>query len=821
MKNIISQTKFKKLYENKQIKNTILFKDKLNESMDVSNGTGFSDSLVGRAMNKIFSFVATRVEYAILGAQKKKYDEILSKAVTAAAALMNKTEELDKEQETPSTENIISNVIEYSQVHEIEEGSSITMQVTQMFKLKEQQIELYKELETLQKEIIEEKNKEYVKEETFQTQTQADTIIEFIKTDDKSQNIKKQQESINSILAKIKQENITDENQKMINVISTKLSKEIENISDEQTKSELSKYKENLSNMSNANDSLSEEEYKKRVDEFKEKSKNYYKKELEEEFKKISNLLSAKKIDKATYKSLVVLAHPDKNENATDEEMKNNIAKIKEILKAKNITLETRNIIYNYLDMLFEDHIFEADIVPLKNTDVATTNTDVATTNTDVATTNVSTTDEKNEKIKELKEKISAFSKELSAEQQQSFTQNVYKKEKIKSAYTIYFNDSKETKEAIEKLGDKDINNIDSFFDNLSVEEKKKFIDFVKKSVNIEQIKVVGFKIEPLYNTENHKDDRKELYDRVNFSTTTPDKKKIYNKWQIMISEVKSDYTKYFSLDGRFPDDYDPIKLINSDIKSRDKENSSWEEYEERCDRAGVDVVGRDDGNQPTTTNEDLDKLDLKQKQGTSMLYIFELTTTEKMAILFKKIDISSDLSGYYLKGMYNYDKILKEVIDIDINSSDEIIKIVEKNQYQFKDNDEKGKKVYNIFRPFLDLTDNKEIAKIRTIFVRKNENIIKGDKIFIQTSLYNKNIKISKFEKNKDKTYKQTIVDIDTTTENITFSLKLIESYSIIQDSPVWEHLQDKSDYDVINEIMKIYKNNNDKLSNLLKNKK
>jgi len=802
MKNIISQSKFKKLYENKPIKNTLLFKDKLNESMDVSNGTGFSESLIGRAMNKIFSFVATRVEYAILGAQKKKYDDILGKAVTAAISLMNKSEELDDDIKIPEIKEIVSDTIKYSQTLNIEQGSTATTQIIKLFKLNDQQISSYKELEMLEKEILEEQNIKTLKEATVQTQTE--NVIEFVKSEDKTQNIKKQQETINSIISKIKIENLTDENKKMINVISDKLSTELENITDEQSKSELSKYKEELKNMSNLTDKLSEEEYKKRIEEYKNKSKQYYLKELEEKFKEITDLKAKNKIDNSTYKALVVFAHPDKSVNATDEEMKEKLKKIKEILKTKNITLETRKIINDYLDKLFESHLFEADIVPVKNSDVATNDTAVATTNntaisnntdtsndnTDTSNNNTDTSNSLDEKNKILDEKIESFSKSLSQEQQESYKKTIYKKQKISSIYKIDDDDKKEVKKALTELKDKDVNNIDDFFDNLSDEEKSKFIELAKKSVNIEKIKVVGFKIEPLYNVENFEDKRNKLYDRVNFSTTTPDKKKIYNKWQIMISEVKAKYVKYFSIDGRFPNDYDPIKLINSDIKIRD--GKEWEEY------AKKHATDSSDGNNITTTVLSNKNLDLRDDQGEIMLYVFKLNGSDfRMGVLFRKIEIDDKIIGYFLLGMFNYNKIVKEITDLnkEKNSDDEekIIKIVDKYHYTYEKNDEKGKKIYNIFRPYLGLTNKDDFAKIQTIFIRKNESMFSGNKRFIQASLYNNKIYISNFNKKQDEIVQSffeidNVIKDDSKIKSSNFYLTLKSGNSIKFDTNIWK---------------------------------
>ena len=77
MKNILSKSEFKSL------------RYKLNVSMDMSNRTGFSDSLVGRAFNKLFSFGKTLTSNLVLNDLKSKLEDVYFKGILLTLANSN------------------------------------------------------------------------------------------------------------------------------------------------------------------------------------------------------------------------------------------------------------------------------------------------------------------------------------------------------------------------------------------------------------------------------------------------------------------------------------------------------------------------------------------------------------------------------------------------------------------------------------------------------------------------------------------------------------------------------------------------------------
>lgn len=92
MKNLLGKNEFKKLksydklYDSQQTKSSY---DKLYESMDFSNNTGWSESLLGRAVNKLFSFGKTLVEKLIMKKLKRRLEDTYFQGVMVAMAKNN------------------------------------------------------------------------------------------------------------------------------------------------------------------------------------------------------------------------------------------------------------------------------------------------------------------------------------------------------------------------------------------------------------------------------------------------------------------------------------------------------------------------------------------------------------------------------------------------------------------------------------------------------------------------------------------------------------------------------------------------------------
>jgi len=104
----------------------------------------------------------------------------------------------------------------------------------------------------------------------------------------------------------------------------------------------------------------------------------------------------------------------------------------------------------------------------------------------------------------------------------------------------------------------------------------KKFVDDANlrkqatELVDKEALKEIQLRAEWMYDREKYKDSRSDVYSRVNWNTTDPDKMKLENDWKKKLAKVKSDYTPFFGEENwNFPITLDPIALVNSDKDAR------------------------------------------------------------------------------------------------------------------------------------------------------------------------------------------------------------------------------------------------------------
>jgi len=98
MKNILNKNEFKDIKKYQLIQ----------ESLDFSNKVGWSDCLVGRLVNKLFSFGAKQYNKVILNNLKQKLDDQYSKAIYSASAEM-KLELKEKEKPNVSEKEVAEN----------------------------------------------------------------------------------------------------------------------------------------------------------------------------------------------------------------------------------------------------------------------------------------------------------------------------------------------------------------------------------------------------------------------------------------------------------------------------------------------------------------------------------------------------------------------------------------------------------------------------------------------------------------------------------------------------------------------------------------
>jgi len=825
-KNLVNQADFKILFEEHKIKDTTLFKT-LNEAetstgMDFSNRTGFSESLVGRAINKVFSFVATRVEMAILRKHKNTLDGIYEKAVVSTIVSMKLTEKLKKERKKVSVQELIGDTLEYTQTQTIEEGSTSTKEISKLFNLQETQIEYYKELQTLQKEIIEIQNKEHLNSElqTIQAQAQVqqkdeEKIVVFKKTEDEKQNLDNQVSMMNSLIDRLQDEDIKGENAGMLATISVKLAEEINFTSDEVSKTQLVKFKndidDELSSFSDDEKKFDGKKYEERINDFKDnKTPNEddkIKKDIDlsqykDDYQKIIKLYDKGKgkLPKKLYYKVANLIAADKLASLDNNEKLNRFKEARELLKQNNFVLEQS--IIQFFDKY--EKIFEG-----VGGELVKTNTDVAKvqpTNTDVAKVQQSQAQvvQPNqaqtiltEKIAVLKEKITEFTKTIKEEQKISIENTFNKKTTIKSVIKIVPGDNQETKDAINQVGDDDANNINDVWEELSEEEQTEFVKQSIKFVNKELLKIVALKAEALYNVDDYKDERgpNGIYSRVNFSTTSPDKKKLERKWLIMVSSVKASYMKYFSSTGSFPEDLDPIALMNSDNKEQGHRNL-FNEYKEDTSKDG------DDSNESIPIKCNYEKLGLNENENGDQMFFDVQTNTGKMkiALLLRRIQ-KNKIMIYHFKGLVNYGELLKDMSDCENLSSDDIKSMVKKHYLTsetIKNMDIEIQKLYKVFRP----SDGTNSNDSKTLYVRNSEKMKKGTKIFLNLNL---NIVENKFTvATFNKMYE--FVDLKTfenASNDIKFSV-IINNYATIKDESVFnEYIKHKDENETVEKIV------------------
>jgi len=776
-KNLLPQAEFKSIYEDSTIQKNLESYDKIYEDMDFSNRTGFSESLVGRAINKIFSFAAKLVEYAILGKLKKQFDDELKKATMVAIDLMG----LDiKKSQEQSFDSLFSGVLEYTSEKTIEESSSASFVMTKILKLQREQQESYLEIEKLQIEIQKIRNKKTLEKQNKDTQTQdaqaqgqstatqdqdIAKIILFKKGKDEQENLNNQVATIKSLIGKIIVNDIkTNNNSGMLAVISSKLAQEIKTIKDENSKTELEKFKLDIDNKikSFKEPKMDEETYKKRKESYSEviKGENInYKKLLEDLLKKITNNFTSGKYKdrpdlKKVYRELTMLLHPDKysdaNSNISVDDLKKMLDKANELIKEHNLILEN-NILEEYIK-LFEEAIF-SKLYEDEQTGLATTSQPQTQSNK----AQIIQDDEDDEeiitmkaKIETLNIKIKKFKETITEEQKLSMTSTFNKKTTIKQSLKLNLGDSSQTKQSYEKFKDSEeiscdliMKSIDEKYkDETKIEEaKKKFIEIVIKSVNSETLKVIALKAVMLYDRENYKDARSHVYSRVNFSTTHPDKVKIENKWLQMISNVKAKYMLCFSTIGTWPNSIDPIGLMNSDKKLRENFNEYGPEAKDAIKN------GDTTDNKTNTTKCQMEKLGLTSSnefdEEDDVFIIFEKKGMEfEIGVLFEKLE-----EGFFVKSIFAYDKILTDLKDCsETTSSDDIEKILKQNRWDISYSmyDDADKQRLEKFKEIIKPSD-------KTIYYLSNKSLSKSMNQFYESNINQSGVlNFRKFNNNK-----------------------------------------------------------------------
>ena len=749
LKNLIGPADLKKLYENNIIENNNLFRDyqvNINESMEFGNRTGFGESLVGRAINKIFSFVATRIEYQILNSLTKQINKVYDKAVLTGIGVYQKSNAGKKSDSTTTTTtstsssgssqaDLISQAFAYGATISLETNHTITSEMTQILHLQEQQIELSEEIMELEISIQRKRTITLIK----QQQEDEEKIVIFKVAQDQKQNLNNQVISLMSLFNKIKKDDLNkDDNMKMLSTIITKLDNEIDETEDGNNKNALVRFQKDIrSHVDSTTDVLSDAEWEARAKEPKmlPEDINDVDKKIVDLFNK-STTLSKTTTDHEKSKKLTFVIgrlDPEKVKNLSDDEKIELLKSVEDYITTEKIF---DNVTFTEIDKLNED------------------------------TAIISQEDNLEAQLKLKKQKMNILIKSITAEQNKKITENFNEKVTI-SSFGIEKDDSSAMKDFFQDNKTVTVETIKSDYENYDEEKKKTCCNLICANVNHELIKEIGYKADALYNLDNYKDERSDkIYSRVNFSTTQPDKKKLHNKWNILCSQIKGKYTPYFSTNGIFPGHLDPQALLYADKTFRDK----YEEFcNSNCGTQGGECkdettdrpnkFGDGDGDNLCPVKCVLDTIGLKANinmVNNFVAFSVDYSKGHIYAILNKIKDKNYNFNGYHFSGLIDFKEIDKQLQECENKkqfNDQEIDAIM--NPYIYNDinqinqntnYDDNSKKqlvrIFENFRPSGSTADDK------TIFVTEKGNMKNRNKNEIMMCVFNnktQSLKISK----------------------------------------------------------------------------
>jgi len=246
MKNVLGSNEFKQLRELQMI----------TEDMDFSNRTGWSESLIGRAVNKMFSFAKVKMQTLIMKKLKNRLDDEYMKA------LLLTMDEFGLSKEQVSTE-VKDDVIE---------------------------------------DIINKDEQGALGEATVKEETEI-SIKKFVAKKEKA--LEYQSVFVRSLTGKMKSESVSADNKALLQHVNVRLVKEIEQVKDENSLSILNKMKEDIDNILGAakgEEKISDDEYKEKITNY-EKENSLRAKRLKEA-KKIYDELKPKLSDEESIKAL-------------------------------------------------------------------------------------------------------------------------------------------------------------------------------------------------------------------------------------------------------------------------------------------------------------------------------------------------------------------------------------------------------------------------------------------------------------------------------------------------------------------------------------
>lgn len=646
------------------------FKHKLNEAeggmsrgasggLDFSNRTLWSQSLIGRGVNKLFSFVKRSIDIQILkGLKSELEDEYLKAIFIALKKLGKKPEDITANEEKKEEFNNEAT----KEINKLEkEGNIVALPAH--------------------------------KEEEVKKEVKKISVVKFVEKDTADETIKNQISFINSYKDQISSEQLSDDSKKLLTGIKAQLEQEISRLSG------------NTTALTVVGD------MKKKVEEIINKTKTEKEGESEEELKKkyTEEFLEEKRNEYEKAKNALIQNFPKEKKRIihTFESMKH--------LTTKSSVFEIRNAI-NAIDNFIK----------------------------------------KFETVQ--KENYYLFNKYYSEFLNETKSYQNYEKINESKVGKIelkkLFGHKRETdQEFLKVFGKQKLEELD--FDKLvEIFSDPENNTVLRNSVNKEALKEIQIKAEWLYDTEKWKDARDDVYSRVNWSTTHPDMKKLESSWKKMVANVKAAYNPIFSAGtttkseggtvvktGNFPQELDPIALVNSDKNFR----QNFRQYGENGDYTrGLKYTSETSKKTPSDITTGLKLTEVKNGLPDNNLGILVIkTTTKKTAgILVYKFKIDNAHCWVFC-GLIDYENLAKESNGKNYDDVKNLIK-----QYTYSEagqiTDDELKKLFLVLRPLnKDYGITIDSGKLFEILVASQNAYSPADnnpnsKNFIQCSIYN-----------------------------------------------------------------------------------
>lgn len=757
MKNLLGKNEFKKLkkldsYEILYENNNFSEYDKIYEDMDFSNKTNWSDSLVGRAFNMLFSYSARKMQEIVLNNLKTKLENEYFKGILKAMAKKGiKVEDIEtvdlmvdvwliKSEDIDKDPLLVDKILPYEYEKKVFKfrlpaGENISIYAYEVFPhYSEAKVTVNEKDENIQKDIVSEDNeitpimitvegdnrKEiyYIKTDSVepvddsQSQTQTQTQVQTPKDTNTNQKL------IGYVEAPVENKKSGDiviytkkdgekENVKIVTPeLNSKGNLEVQIVNKDGSVGNTIEVLPSRVQVKSQVQVASQTLTKTQDNNFNKEAALQEVNGIWEEMDTVNNRKNPKFGElKNLFRELSKNLHPDvSGKNYNEEEIKKMIVKLKQ-LKNNLMTNEIHEsnyyrFVYNknfneLFDYVFNlNKLYEAKKVqqtPVKKDSVGKT--------------------------------IKAIVKKLDDVKLKSLGLN--KTQSLKSLLD-FDRMSANDKELLKVYGNIDIKSLNSSGVAKKFEDNPELRTLATTLVNKESIKEIQLRAEWMYDDEKYKDKGKEAYSRINFTTSGADMSKLKNTWLKKIKSVTSNYLIFFGdKEGRFPQTLDPVALISSDNGFR-KDFSEFKSDGTTKKETNLDPT-KDIPASPNIINVGKLKTGSPNDEGRG-LFVIETTNNQIVAMIYQHLK-SGDGHCYKFLGMLDWDKICKDAMDKSL-SDDKIKEIIKTYHYDSKNLDmasDKFKSIYKSFRGSDKWGDIGANVNNSTIAFFKSKNVESG----------------------------------------------------------------------------------------------